>query len=196
MALLILVFGFGAFLHYVLPQRDVVRIVGAEPVLTELGGWNSVFFARPDNQAANTSTSRDIRFINTVSGNGRTRVYRNEDTGFLWPPYFKFDSQDLQTEALNFISNADDPRWVVITHYGWRSNLLSIYPNAISIRAVDGPDAQFFPWLNLIILALIMLGLFMIWRMIERFKDRVIDPFVDGVMIRWAKTKDRLSGRG
>ena len=89
----------GAFLHYTLPQRDVVRIVNAESILTELDGWNRIFYASADAGASGRATSRDVRFINTVEENGNTRVYRNEDTSVLWPPYFKFDSQDLQTEA-------------------------------------------------------------------------------------------------
>jgi hypothetical protein len=110
---------------------------------------------------------------------GRPRVFRNEDTGFLWPPYFKFDSEDLQAEAANLTSTEASPQWVSVTHYGWRSNLLSIYPNAVTIRPVAGPDVSLFPWLNIVILFGIVLILFFAWRIWERFEDRVIDPFVD-----------------
>ena len=45
------------------------------------------------------------------------------------------------------------PEWYVITHYGWRNFYLSIFPNAISLRPVDGPDApKGIPWVNIIIL--------------------------------------------
>jgi hypothetical protein len=114
----------------------------------------------------------------------------------LWPPYFKFDSEDLQTEASNLTSTETDPQWVAITHYGWRSNLISIYPNAITIRPVAGPDVSLFPWLNIVILAALALVLFMAWRIWERFEDRVIDPIVDRLSVQWAKVKDRLAGRG
>jgi len=186
----------GAFLHYTMPDRDIVRIVHAEPVLTELDGWNRVFYARSDRGTAGTATTRDVRFVNTVRPNGRVMVYRNEDTGVLWPPYFKFDSQDLQTEALNLASTEAEPRWVAVTHYGWRVNFISIYPNAVSIRPVDGPDARLFPWLNLAIFAALALILFMAWRIWERFEDRVIDPARDRVAVTWAKFRDRLAGRG
>jgi len=186
----------GAFLHYTLPQRDIVRVVNTEVILTEMGGWNSMFYAQPDSGAAGTATSRDVRFINTERANGRIMVYRNEDTGVLWPPYFKFDSQDLQTEATSFASTTADPQWVAITHYGWRSNFFSVYPNAVSIRPVAGPDVSLFPWLNIVILLLIALVLFMIWRIWERFEDRVIDPIVDKVSVQWAKMKDWMAGRG
>ncbi len=184
------------FLHYTLPQRDVVRIVNAEPVLTELDGWNRFFYAQADSGSAGTATTRDVRFINTVRADDRPMVYRNEDTGVLWPPYFKFDSQDLQTEASNLASTAAEPQWVAVTHYGWRSNFFSIYPNAVAIRPVAGPDAAYFPWLNIAILLFIAFVLFMAWRIWERFEDRVIDPIVDAVSVRWAKIKDRVAGRG
>jgi len=185
----------GAFLHYTLPQRDVVRIVNAESILTELDGWNRFFYASADAGATGNATSRDVRFINTVEEDGNTRVYRNEDTSFLWPPYFKFDSQDLQTEAQNLISTAEDPQWVSITHYGWRLNVFSIYPNAVAITPVAGPDVQPFPWINIVILLGMVLVIFMAWRIWERFEDRVIEPFVDRVAVRWAKMKDWAAGR-
>lgn len=184
------------FLHYTLPQRDVVRIVSAESRLTEVGGFNGLFFAQRDSGSAQSGEMRDLRLISTIRPDGRPTVYRNEDTGVLWPPYFKFDSEDLQTEASNLTSTETAPQWVAITHYGWRSNLISIYPNAITIRPVAGPDVSLFPWLNIVILVGLMLVLFMIWRIWERFEDRVIDPIVDRASVRWAKMKDRFSGRG
>ena len=45
-------------------------------------------------------------------------VYRNEDTGWGWPPYFKFDTKNLQTEAADLISSKEEPQWVILTHYG------------------------------------------------------------------------------
>ena len=185
----------GAFFHYTLPQRDVVRVVNTETILTELDGWNRIFFASADSGSSGLATTRDVRFINTVRANGDTNVYRNEDTGVLWPPYFKFDSQDLQTEASNLASSAAEPQWVAVTHYGWRMNIFSVYPNAVAVRPVAGPDVTFFPWLNIAILLVLALVLFMIWRIWERFEDRVIDPIVDRFAVRWAKTKDWVAGR-
>ncbi len=193
--LLIVVLFVGAFLHYTLPQRDIVRIVNAEPVLTELDGWNRRFFANADSGSAGVAASRDVRFINTRRPNGDTMVYRNEDTGVLWPPYFKFDSQDLQTEATDLASVPAEPQWVAVTHYGWRINFISVYPNALDIRPVDSPDVRLIPWMPFAILAFLALILFMMWRMWERFEDRVIAPFTDGLSVRWSKFKDRLGGR-
>lgn len=192
----VLVLIFGAFLHYTLPQRDVVRIVNVESRLTEVGGLNGMFFAQRDSGDAQSTSMRDLRLISTIRPNGQPLVYRNEDTGVLWPPYFKFDSEDLQTEAANLTSNEASPQWVAVTHYGWRSNLISIYPNAISIRPVEGPDVSLFPWLNIVILLGLAVLVFMAWRIWERFEDRVIDPIRDRLAVQWAKIKDRAAGRG
>ena len=195
--LLIVAAIFGAFLHYTLPQRDVVRIVDTQLQLTEISGWSAWFYAQSDSGAEGTSTQRDVRIISAVRPDNTPIDYRNEDTGiFGWPPYFKIDSQDLQTEAQDLRSTRDDPVWVAITHYGWRNNLLSSYPNALSITRVEGPDTRLFPWMPIVILLALAAVLFMIWRMWERFEDRVILPMVDAASVRWAKVKDRISGRG
>ncbi|MEJ6390727.1 DUF1523 family protein [Gymnodinialimonas ulvae] len=187
----------GAFLHYTLPQRDVVRIVDTQLQLTEISGWSAWFFAQSDSGADGTSVQRDVRIISAVRPDETPIDFRNEDTGiFGWPPYFKIDSQDLQTEAQDLRSNREAPVWVAITHYGWRSNLLSSYPNALSIERVEGPDVTLIPWMPIVILLVFAVILFMIWRIWERFEDRVILPIVDAVSVRWAKVKDRLSGRG
>lgn len=186
----------GAFLHYTLPQRDVVRIVSAQLQLTEISGWSALFYAQADSGTAGASVERDVRIISVVLPDGSPYDYRNEDTGlFGWPPYFKIDSQDLQTQAQDLLSDRDNPIWVVITHYGWRSNILSSYPNTLGIRRVDGPDVTLFPWPMLVSLLGIGLVLFGIWRLWERFEDRVIEPIVDQVAVQWAKLRDWAAGR-
>lgn len=194
--LLILLSGIGAFAHYTLPQRDIVRITDTQLQLTEISGWSAWFYAQSDSGADGTSVQRDVRIISAVRPDDSPIDFRNEDTGlFGWPPYFKIDSQDVQTEAQDLRSTRDAPIWVAITHYGWRSNLLSSYPNAINIRQVEGPDVRLIPWLNIVILLVLALVLFMIWRIWERFEDRVIAPMADGFAVQWAKLKDSFSGR-
>jgi hypothetical protein len=185
----------GAFLHYTLPQRDIVRITGTEIIRQDFSGLNRIFYAQGDSGNA-TVESRDLRLINTVQPSGVVMVYRNEDTGFGWPPYFKLNSADLHAEAANLVSNAETPQWVAVTHYGWRSRLLTTYPNALAIRPVAGPDVRLFPWLSIVILlGLVGLGL-LAWRIWERFEDRVIDPLRDRMAVQWAKLRDKTSGRG
>ena len=180
-----------AFLHYTLPQRDVVRITGTYNRLTEVGA-NSIFYASPDSgTTTSTVDRRDIRFIEAVFPNNKPMVYRNEDTGWIWPPYFKYDSSNLQAEATNSISAKDKPEWVAVTHYGWRLPIFSIYPNAVKIRAVDGPDVRLIPWVNIIVLTLLAGLVLMLWRMWAQFKERMIEPAVDDL----SNTLDAMDAR-
>lgn len=187
------------FFHYTLPQKDIVRIVGTENRRIDFGE-NSFFWAAPDVGTA-AGTSRDVFFIQTFRADGKPMVYRNEDTGWGWPPYFKLDSSNLQAEATNLVSTASAPRWVAITHYGWRNEFLTIFPNAVELRPVDGPDVTFFPWVNVIILTTLAFLLFMLWRMLAQFRERMIDPAIDRANValdeidaRADAARDRASG--
>ena len=168
-----------AFLHYTLPQRDVVYVTGVEIKLEQFGE-NSIFWASPDSGAASEGglVERDVRFIDTVQRNGRVMVYRNEDTGF-WPPYFKFDSSNLQAEARDLVSGRDDPQWVVMTHYGWRIPFLTAFPNAVAIRPTDDPDATLIPWVNIVILLVLFAVFWAVYVRLHRFKERRISPRVE-----------------
>lgn len=166
-----------AFLHYTLPQRDIVRIVDTGNRITQIGA-NWIFYSIEDTgTGAETATTRDIRFIDAVYPDGSSvMVYRNEDTGWFWPPYFKWDSSTLQAEATNLRSTSAAPQWVAVTHYGWRIPLVSAFPNAVSITPVDGPDVQLIPWVNIVILSFLAFGLFMIRKMWLQFRERMVDP--------------------
>jgi len=155
------------WLHYVMPQRDIARVTSTEVVRTDFSALNRIFFAQADTGATD-NPSRDLRFINTerkatylfglIRGGNQTMVYRNEDTGWIYPPYFKFDSADLQAEAGAAISTAEPYDWVVITHYGWRIRWLSIYPNAVSIRPAPSEEYRPIPWGNIIIYIALIAG--------------------------------------
>jgi uncharacterized protein DUF1523 len=169
-----------SFLQYTLPQKDVVRITGTEVIRQDFSGWNRIFYAQPD--AGNVEgVNRDLRLINAVYPNGKVIVYRNEDTGWGWPPYFKFDTSNLQAEAADLVSTRDAPRWAVVTHYGWRVIFWSVYPNAMSLREVDSPDVRLIPWFNIIFLTLLALIGLRIYRMIQRFREKRIDPVLEDI---------------
>ena len=165
-----------AFLHYTLPQTDIVRIVGTENRRIDFGE-NSWFWAAPDVGTAATG-SRDVFFINAVYPDGDTMEYRNEDTGWGWPPYFKMDSFSTQTQAKELISSPASPVWVAVTHYGWRNQLFTIFPNAVGVRQVAGPDVTIIPWVNIVILTAFAILFWMIRRMWLQFRERMIDPAV------------------
>lgn len=170
----------GAFLHYTLPQRDVVQIINTYNKNTPIGA-NWLFYSIEDTGTGveTTSTLRDIRFIDAVYPDGTSvMVYRNEDTGWFWPPYFKWDSSTLQAEAQNLKSDKAAPQWVAITHYGWRLPIFSIFPNAVSVAPVAGPDVTLVPWINIVILTLLAFVIFMLRRMWMQFRERMVDPAV------------------
>lgn len=169
-----------AFLHYTLPQHDVVRVVNTYQERQDLGDWTHIFWSNPEDQSGNLA-NRDVQFISTVTADGKPVVYRNEDTGWGWPPYFKFDTANLQTEADDLKSSPETPKWAVITHYGWRSEILSIFPNAVSIRAVDSKDVTVIPWFNIIFLTLFVMFVLTIRALWIQFRRRSIDPVLEDV---------------
>ena len=164
--ILLLIFVF-SFFHYTLPQHDIMRITNTEVRRIDFGE-NSIFWAAPDVGTDGTVANRDVRFIEAFYQNGKPMVYRNEDTGWGWPPYFKLDSSNLQAEARDMVSPKEDPQWVSVTHYGWRNEFFTIYPNAVGVKSVAGPDVRIIPWLNIVIL----LTLAILLLMSARFQTR------------------------
>jgi len=186
---LIALIAFG-FLHYTLPQHDIVRVVNTYQERQDLTDWTRIFWSDPDDQSG-TLTNRDVQFISTIKTNGKPMVYRNEDTGWSWPPYFKFDTASLQTEADDLRSSSETPKWAVVTHYGWRNELISIFPNAVAIRPVAGPDVTVIPWFNIFFFLMVGFVLLMVRRMWLQFRERTIDPALEEAGAAW----DQVEGR-
>lgn len=184
-----------SFFHYNLPQHDVVRIVGTYQERQDLGDWTRIFWASPEDQSA-TLVNRDVQFIQAVKADGATMVYRNEDTGWGWPPYFKFDTASLQTEADDLRSTREAPKWAVVTHYGWRSELISIFPNAVGIYEVDSPDQRIIPWMNIILLTALLLIVLTLRAMWRQFRQRSIDPLIEDAEDAWDELGDRADAAG
>lgn len=187
----------GLVLLYVLPQHDVARITGTEIIRMDFSNINRPFYAQADSSNTEMAT-RDIRLINTVKkrtmllgfiqrDSERVMVYRNEDTGWIWPPYFKFDSSDLQAAALANVSAPGNEQWVVITKYGWRNRFFTIYPNTIAIKPIDGPDTRVIPWFNIFF----FVGLFAFFVFARAFwmqlRERAIDPAMADTRDAWEK---------
>ncbi len=138
-----------ALLHYTLPQTDIVRITNTYEKRIDFLS-TELFWADGPGDDDRNLVNRDIFFIETFTAAGEPMVYRNEDTGWNWPPYLKFDTSNLRAEASNAKrrSDIDGPHWIAINHYGWRNEFFSIWPNAVSIKPVSVPDVQRKSWLN------------------------------------------------
>ena len=180
-----------AVLHYALPQHDIARVTETEVRRVD-PGMNSLFWANGDAGSA-TVVNRDVLFISTVRSNGRVMVYRNEDTGWGWPPYFKFDTANLQAEASDVLSTSAEPQWVAIRHYGWRVELFTIFPNAVAIWPVEGPDARVIPWFNIVFLLAFASFVWAVWVRWRRFREARIDPVLEDIGDGFADASDAVS---
>ena len=127
-------------LSYYLPASEKVVITGTE-------------VKRMDDQAGGT---RDVRYIVTRTQSGDTLVFRNEDTRWGWPPYFKFDSGDIMGEAIN-LQGPQEGAVVLVTYYGMRLAMLDQYPNVISMRLV-APEHQVWPVFNIVFFPLLLMA--------------------------------------
>ena len=138
-ALAVLTLISGIWLDYYLPEKSLATITGVEVKRVDKDGPIG-----KENPA--DGPTMDVYYIYTAQDGEKVRVFRNEDTRWSWPFYFKFDSADVQAKAktLEF-----EKKLARITSYGWRINLLSQFPNAIHIETVDSLDAStfsFFRW--------------------------------------------------
>ena len=192
--LVLIIAGMAAFFHYYLPQRDIVRIVGTEVVRIDVPTTNA--------NGEPIIINRDVRYINAARRDGSPSVYANEDTGWGFPFYFKFDTANLTAEADSAISTVENPKWMVVRHYGWRVPIMSWFPNAVSMRAAEGPEESLFPWFNVIFLSCFVIGLLVLYRILAIFRRRHVDPVVEAIDDEidetagwWRRQWKRLTGR-
>lgn len=137
-----------AFFDYVLPHHSVLRIVGTE--------IKRVGVDQPGSKGKPQAATRDVYYIYAESiETKQPRVFRNEDTGWGFPWYFKFDSADLQATAQSI---AGERGTAIFTYYGWRIPLFTVMPNVVKIVRSD-PDAWAFPWFNLVFFTVLVGGL-------------------------------------
>jgi hypothetical protein len=150
-----------AIAHYFTPGVDVVRITGINTIRVDTD--------RDPNNNNQPGQTRDVYEIFAESVDKKhIYVYENEDN--WW--YFKFDSADVQSRA-NAIATArdDKDRVAAVTHIGWRIPLLSMFPNALSVKNVD-PSYSAFPSLALIFWGFIVLIAGAGWLMVRRWRAR------------------------
>jgi hypothetical protein len=179
------------FLNFYLPSKDVVRVVGTD--VKRMDVVSHEFVREGDGREA--AGTRDVRFINAVWPDGKPRVYRNEETDWSFPWYLKFDSGNIQAIAQDMVATSDNPKWVVVTHYGWRIEIFSMFPNAVGIKQVDGPDYFSIPWFNIFFFLGLVMLIATIWRYVRRLRERHIDPLVETIEDEVADVADAAEGR-
>ena len=142
--------------YYFLPRHEVVFVTGVEVKRMDADG-----VINAENPA--DGPTRDVYFINTEEPSTKeVMVYRNEDTGWSFPWYFKFDSADIQAKAQGY--SRDTQQLAVIRYYGWRFQILSMFPNITDIKATTS-RVEPFPLFNTIFfvtltIILVLVGLF------------------------------------
>ena len=151
-------------LFYFLPQHDVVMVTGVEVKRVDHNG-----VINAENPA--DGPTRDVYFINTENPDTKNvMVYRNEDTGWSFPWYFKFDSADIQAKAQGYSRDAE--QLALIRYYGWRIKILSVFPNITAIESTTSRTEPF-PWFNTIFLGgLTLVVIFIAVSLRRRFKCR------------------------
>ena len=148
-----------AGLHYVLPRHAVVYVVGTEVKLV-----SQDYTAVADGSAI--ARDHDVFFFNTANPQ-RTdvAVFRNEDTGMGFPPYFKFDSAELQARAQ--LLAGQPGQLAVVRYYGWRIPMLSMFPNATDLWATDVNEEPW-PVFNILFFGLLALLCGWLWWKLRR----------------------------
>lgn len=114
----------GGVVNYAMPSYDETYVTGMEVRRMDKDGVISK--ANPADGEV-----RDVYFLFTESEPNKVMVYRNEDTGWGLPPYFKFGSADIQAKAQAY---ANEKQRVQIKYYGWRINWMNEFRNIVSIK--------------------------------------------------------------
>lgn len=183
---LVILAAFAAGLHYSLPSRDIVYILGTEVAQVQR--------QVTDAQGNRVNQGHDVRYIKAAYPDGSPRVYRNEDTDWSFPWYLKFDSANLDTRAATMTTVPPaEPVWVVVTHYGWRVPIMSWFPNAITMRLATGPNESLFPWFNIVFVSVLCLMLLILRRFVLILIRRHVDPVISAIDRGMDDTADAIT---
>jgi hypothetical protein len=135
------------FLHFYLPRSVIVQADGTDVKRLDQD------INRVGQTDVKPSVNRDVFLINTsVLGTDEVLVFRNEDTGWGWPFYFKFNDSDINAAAQKF---GAEKATVKVTYYGFRIQLLSMWPNVVKIERAE-PNDSTFPVARTLILAILL----------------------------------------
>lgn len=147
---LVVALAIAGLLAWSLPQHRVVRIDGTEVRRDDGSTLSSA------GQAPLHKPGTDMYYVYASNLEGTdVHVYRNQDTGFGFPWYFKMDAAEVQGRA-QLLARHDD-QMALVTYYGWRIPVLGLFPNAVDVQAWDRPDEPW-PIFNITFLTLLLIA--------------------------------------
>lgn len=112
---------------------------------------------------------RDVYFLFTEQPDTKkVMVYRNEDTRWGLPFYFKFNSAEIQAKAQAY---ANEKQIVEIKYYGWRIDFFNEFKNIVSIKPLTEGESSSNPWVSYILYAFFVLTFFLSIQMIRGWFD-------------------------
>ncbi|EJP28152.1 DUF1523 family protein [Haemophilus sputorum] len=141
----------GGVVNYAMPSYDETYVTGMEVRRMDKDGVIS-----KSNPA--DGEVRDVYFLFTESEPNKVMVYRNEDTGWGLPPYFKFGSADIQAKAQAY---ANEKQRVQIKYYGWRINWMNEFRNIVSIKPLLEGETVAKPIVSYVLYGVIVLLFFL-----------------------------------
>ena len=141
----------GGVVNYAMPSYDETYVTGMEVRRMDKDGVISK--ANPADGEV-----RDVYFLFTESEPNKVMVYRNEDTGWGLPPYFKFGSADIQAKAQAY---ANEKQRVQIKYYGWRINWMNEFRNIVSIKPLLEGETVAKPIVSYVLYGVIVLLFFL-----------------------------------
>ncbi|QDJ13679.1 hypothetical protein CEP45_07395 [Mergibacter septicus] len=152
--------GFG--INYIFPSYNITQITGVEVKRVDKDG--PISKANPAD-----GPTRDVYYIYTQNPNTNdVVVYRNEDTRWGFPFYFKFDSANLQAQAQGF---ANEKQWVQVKYYGWRLTLIDEFPNITTLKAVNSDTTPSHPIVSYILYIILLILFFFTVQFIRGWYD-------------------------
>lgn len=171
---IVLIVILGLFFHYNLPRTAVVQISGTDIKRIDKTVDHTDKEDGVKDKVTETHQTADVRFINSVSRKGKPMVFKNQDTGWGWPPYFKFHSADIAAKAQAFAIDKNEP-WVLVKYYGWRFTVFSAFPNVLKLKPVER-DYTHIPIFNIVffilLFTLVMFVRSKIKKLAARWRDR------------------------
>jgi len=147
-ACVLFVAAYGLALTYALPRTQILRLSGTDVATTS------------------TEVANALSFVHAVDRHGRSLVFRNEDTGWGFPPYFFKRSSEVAKEASRLASSNN--RWVALMYYGFRVPLMGAYPNVVGIESASRAAEPQAPWFNIVfLLAHPIVGGYLAWKWVR-----------------------------